>query len=595
MQFDPVTLEVIRNRLDVIAEEMQTTLVRSAHSTIIKEAADCSAAIFDTRAQLISQANGIPTHLGALSPALERICEEFPPEKMAAGDVFVMNDPYEGGQHLPDILIAVPVVVDSRVVALTCCMAHAQDIGGKSPGSTPTDATELYQEGLIIPPMKLYSDGQPNKTLFALIRKNVRIPNVVLGDIAAEVAANNTGRHRLLALFTEHGTDLVLSYVDELQRRAEAMTRQLIEQIPDGEYSFVDYLDNDGIDLDRRIRIQVKVIVEGTSLTVDFEGTSPQVRGPFNAVPSVALSGVRYVVRAITDPDLPNNAGCYRPISIRVPPRSIVNPAHPAAVNNRAVTLRRMIDAIMGALVQAIPDRITAANNGHPLMCSVGGWDPELQQRYVTSILTTGGMGARPTKDGIDVVHTDASNSRNVPVEVMETYFPLRAICWRQRDDSGGPGKWRGGLGLEYRIRVERGEALFSHRGERHYTAPWGLFGGGAGACSKTDVIRASGQIESVPSKGEIALREGDEIHFFTTGGGGYGDPLERSPSLVLADIQDRKVSPAVARDVYGVVRSADTENIDDEATAARRQSLAQQRGEVRWTYDRGGDLGRER
>ena len=592
---DPITLEVIRNRLDVISDEMEATLLRSAHSSVIKEGMDASAALFDRHARLIAQANALPVHLGSLGPAVARICEVFPPASMKQGDVFIMNDPYEGAQHIPDIIIVVPVIASGKVVALSGTMAHHQDMGGKSPGSTPQDSTEIFQEGLIIPPLRMYDAGEPNETLMAILKKNIRIPDTTLGDMGAQIAAGNTGCRRLMELIEEFGEATVVESMSMLQDRSESMTRALLDQIPDGDYAFTDYLDNDGIDLDKRLKIQVKISLRGTDFIADFEGTNKQVRGPFNGVPSVALSAARYVVRAITDPDIPNNEGCYRPIKLKLPNGSIVNPIHPAPVNSRSVTLRRMIDTMMGAMVQAIPDRVTAANNGHPLMCSIGGYDRKTGTRYVTSAIGTGGMGARPNKDGLECLQTDASNAMNIPVEATETYFPLRVNRWALRNDSGGVGKYRGGLGLEYFIEVLDGEVQVSHRGERHYTAPWGLFGGGPGALTQAVILRDGASTE-IPSKQEYVLRAGDRVEFYTTGGGGYSDPLERAIEAVVEDVIDGKVSSTAAKDSYGVVirRENDVLQADELATNTLRREKRATRGPISWTYDRGVALGRQ-
>jgi N-methylhydantoinase B len=592
---DPITLEVIRNRLDTISDEMEVTLLRSAHSSVIKEGMDASAALFDADAQLIAQANAAPVHLASLGPAVQRICEVFPPSTMKPGDVFLMNDPYEGAQHIPDIIIVVPVIASGKVVALSGTMAHHQDMGGKAPGSTPQDSTEIFQEGLILPPLKMYEEGRPNETLMSILKKNIRIPDTTLGDMDAQIAAGNTGRRRILELVDEFGLETAVSCMKMLQDRSEAMTRNLIEQIPDGDYVFTDYLDNDGVDLDKRLKIHAKITIRSSDFIVDFEGTNRQVRGPINGVPSVALSAARYVVRAITDPDIPNNEGCYRPISLKLPKGSMVNPRHPAPVKSRSVTLRRMIDTMMGATVQAIPDRVNAANNGHPLMCSIGGYDRKADRRYVTSIIGTGGMGARPTKDGVECVQTDASNAMNIPVEATETYFPLRVTRWALRNDSGGGGKFRGGLGLEYFLEVLDGEVQVSHRGERHYTAPWGLFGGCPGARTEAAILR-DGIPTEIPSKQEYTLRAGEKVEFRTTGGGGYGDPLERDIDAVLDDVMNGKVSLSAALEMYGVaIRTGNgVSKVDETATQGLRHEKRAARGPITWTYDRGGELGRE-
>ena len=311
MDIDPVLLEVLRNRLDTIADEMELTLLKSAASPIVKEGLDASAALFNVGGETIAQAAAIPIHLGALEFAAKRLVRAFPPEKMAAGDVFLLNDPYDGGTHLPDITVAVPVVADGRTIALSCSMCHHQDMGGRTPGSVPTDATELYQEGVIIPPTQLFQAGVLDENLFALLRRNVRIPEVFTGDLMAQVAAGRLGGTRLGEVCTRYGTDIVLGYIGELFARAETLTRRQIEAIPDGTFTFTDYLDNGGIDLDQPVKIAVAVTVRGSSMVFDFTGTSPQVRGPFNSVPASTLSAVYYAVRAISDPTIPNNCLLY--------------------------------------------------------------------------------------------------------------------------------------------------------------------------------------------------------------------------------------------------------------------------------------------
>ncbi len=594
MQIDPILLEVLRNRLDAIADEMEITLLKSAASPIVKEGLDASAALFDARGETIAQAAAIPIHLGALDLAAKRLVRAFPPEKMVEGDVFLLNDPYDGGTHLPDIVVVVPVFANGRVAALAGSMCHHQDIGGKTPGSVPTDATELYQEGLILPPCQLFRGGILDESLFALIRRNVRIPEVFAGDLMAQVAAGRLGGSRLEELFTQFGADPLLAYVDELFTRAEAMTRRHIEAIPDGTYTFVDYLDNDGIDLDRLVKIRVAVEVRSSSMTFDFTGTSPQVKGPFNAVPSSTLSAVYYAVRAITDPTIPNNAGCYRPVRVVLPPGSLVNPRPPAPVSCRTATIKRIADTILGAMVMALPDRIPAASSGTLLVMAFGGLDPRTGRPFVASELAAGGMGARPEKDGIDVVETDVSNCMNIPVEALEMNFPLRvrrAGLWR---DSAGAGQYRGGLGLEKVFEATATDITVSHRGERFATAPWGLFGGKPATNGRAVILRQDGSREEVPSKKMLTLHPGDQLWVYVSGGAGHGDPLERDPDRVLADVLDRKVSREAASEEYGLVLSGDARAVDHEATKELRARLRDARGPIHWVFDRGGSRGQE-
>ena len=331
--------------------------------------------------------------------------------------------------------------------------------------------------------------------------------------------------------------------------------------------------------------------VSGSELTVDFSGTDPQVNGPINCVPASTLSAVYYVVRAAIGRDMPKNAGCYRPVHLRLPERSVVNAGPPAAVNGRSIVVRRIVDCLLGALNQALPGKLPAASNGHPLVMSMGGIDPRDGHPYVTAEIGAGGMGARPNKDGIDTIQTDTSNAQNIPAEALELEFPIRVSRWRLRQDSGGAGRFRGGLGFEKRFEMLRGTARVSHRGERHRTAPWGLFGGGPGAQSKSLLSREGEAPIQIPSKLEFKIRPGDVLDVWTTGGGGYGDPLDRDPGRVLDDVLDGKVSREAARSEYGVV--IDGRDVDQPASVALRSELRRARGPIYWRYDRG-PLGRE-
>jgi N-methylhydantoinase B len=588
MATDLITLEVLRNKFDVISDEMEIALLKSAYSSIVKEGMDASAALFTTHGETIAQAASIPIHLGSLVPAVERILHAFPAEAMAEGDVYIMNDPYDGGSHLPDIVIVVPIIYQGATVALSTTMTHNQDVGGKTPGSVPTDATEIFQEGLCLPPLKFYERGEPNQTLHAILRKNVRIPDILMGDLHGQVAAGNVGAQRFIELLREYGTDTVLTVITELMDRAEVMTREKLSAIPDGSYTFADYLDNDGIDLDQRVMIQATVTIEGSDVSCDFTGTSPQVRGPLNCVPTAAIAGAYYVIRTITDPTIPNNSGCYRPIHLHLPEGSVVNPRPPAAVNARTATIIRIADVLHGALVQALPGKLPAASSGQLLVASFGGVDPRSGVPYVTSELGAGGVGARPTKDGIDVLEMGPSNCMNIPAEAIEMSYPLRIQHYGLRHDSGGAGRYRGGLGATKVFEAVDGEVVVSIRGERYFTPPWGLYGGQPAAAAQAWVERTDGGIDKIASKRVFTLYQGERLHVDTPGGGGYGDPLERDPDAVRQDVCDRRVTVHMAREQYGVVLEEPGLTIDHQATQQLRTSLRQQRGAITWVYDRG-------
>jgi N-methylhydantoinase B len=588
MATDPITLEVLRNKFDVIADEMEIALLKSAYSSIVKEGMDASAALFTAQGETIAQAASIPIHLGSLVPAVQRILREFPVDTMQAGDVYIMNDPYDGGSHLPDIVIAVPIIYQGHTVAVSTTMTHNQDVGGKTPGSVPTDATEIFQEGLRLPPLKFYEGGVPNRTLHAILQKNVRIPDILMGDLHGQVAAGNVGQQRFIELLQEYSTETVLSAIAELMDRAEAMTRERLSAIPDGSYTFADYLDNDGIDLEQRVTIQATVTIKGSEVYCDFTGSSPQVRGPLNCVPSAAIAGAYYVMRTVTDATIPNNSGCYRPIHLHLPEGTVVNPRPPAAVNARTATIIRIADVLHGALVQALPGKLPAAPSGQLLVASFGGIDPRRGTPYVTSELGAGGVGARPTKDGIDVLEMGPSNCMNIPAEAIEMSYPLRIRQYSLRPDSGGAGRYRGGLGATKVFEAVHGDVVVSIRGERYFTPPWGLYGGQPAAAAQAWVERADGRVEEIPSKRVFTLQQGERLYVDTPGGGGYGDALERDPEAVRQDVCDRRVSVRMAHELYGVVLEEPGCTVEQQATQRLRAALRQQRGAITWVYDRG-------
>jgi len=583
--FDPITLEVLRNRFDAIAAEIQLTLLRSAFSVILKEGEDCSAAIFNQRGEIIAQSTALPQHMGAFIPALARIMREFPPATMRPGDIYTMNDPHDGGTHLPDLIIAAPAIVDGGVVGFSVCLAHQEDFGGKVPGSMPTDSTEIYQEGLIVPPLKLHDAGRPDATLLKIIARNVRLPREVLGDIIAQISAVTVGCNRIADLCRSYGVETVLAYMDHLLDYAEARTRARIAAIPDGVYRFTDYMDNDGIDLDRRVPISIAISIDGSEAVVDYADTSPQVRGPINAPLSGALASVYFAFRCVTDPTIPNNHGCYRPIRVLVPDGCLLNPRPGAPVAIRAHTLKRAADTVLGALVQAVPNRVPAAPAGSISCVSFGGARPD-GSRFGLSDLTAGGAGARPTLDGVEVLDTDVSNCMNVPTEAIELSYPLRVLHYRLRRDGGGAGRMRGGTGIDRAVQVTSGEIVASYRSERHFTSPWGLFGGRAAPRWETSVIRADGTTETIPSKARLTLCAGDVLRVLSGGGGGYGNPAERLPEAVLTDVLDRKVSVEAARAEYGVaiengrIDEDDTQRLRD-MRRERDDNLVYDRGEV--------------
>ena len=537
---DPITSEVVRNKLEGIANEMQSTLFRSSFSPIVKEGLDASASLFTIDGETLAQAIALPFHLATLIPIVKKIIEEFQLDQMANKDIYIMNDPYMGGTHLPDIALVMPIFSGGELIAFSAAMTHHQDVGGMSPGSVPTNATEIFQEGIRIPPLKYSDKGVINDTLLKLLKLNVRLPDSFEGDLNAQIAACEIGRRRISDLEVRYGAKVLKSIFLDLLNRSESMTRQAIMALPDGTHSYFDYLDNDGIDLDKSIKIEVSVRIMGDSAEINFSGTDQQVRGPFNLMPSGAYAAAYFAVHAMTDPSIPTNGGCFRPIKLVLPPKSIVNPEEPAPVNARTSTMKRVAGCIIGALGQFVPERAPADAAGEMLLLAFGG-DRVDGTRYVVGELIASGSGASEGKDGVDVIETDGTNCMNLPVEALEMDVPIRVHKTELNTGSGGSGKFRGGLGLVREYEILHGTVVFTYRGERHNHPARGLMGGEPGGKAYSKIKRRDGKEIVIKSKTVETLKTGDQILVQTAGGGGYGCPTERPEHLQRNDIADRK------------------------------------------------------
>jgi N-methylhydantoinase B len=546
---DPITTEVIRNKLEGIANEMELTLLKSSFSPIVKEGLDTSASLFTVNAETLAQACAIPVHLATLIPTIQAMLRKYPLETMREGDAYILNDPYCGGTHLPDIAIMTPVFHRGRVIAMSATMTHHGDVGGYSPGSLPTNSTEIYQEGLRIPPLKFREAGEYNDTLVTLLRQNTRLPDTLMGDLNAQLAACNVGARRLQELADIYGADLLMAIFEELLDRSEIMTREALRKIPEGTYRYVDTMDNDGIDLDRPIRVEVAVTVKDGTISFDLGGTSAQVKGPMNCVPSGSQAAAYFAVRVLTDPTIPTNGGCFRPVRLNLPPGSLANPIEPAPVNARTSTIKRIATSMVSALAQVLPDRVGAPAAGTLLVVAFGGRQAD-GKRFIVGELIAGGSGAAAGSDGVGVVDTDASNCMNLPAEAMEMEAPIRLHRVALRRDSGGAGEFRGGLGVVREYEILADGVSFTHRGERHFSAAPGLEGGLPGASARSVIRRADGSEEIIPSKALTVLNKGDRVIVETPGGGGYGDPRRRA--RIAEDVADGKVSAEAAHAVYG-------------------------------------------
>lgn len=548
---DSVTLEVVRNACVAVAEEMNATLIRTSYSPNIKDRRDCSCALFDAGGEMISQAENIPVHLGAMPYSVAAAVEAFPPETLSEGDAVLLNDPFHGGAHLPDLTLVTPIFVDGEVAAFAANRAHHADIGGARAGSVAADSTEIYQEGLRIPPVRLYESGEPNEDVMTLVLANVRTPDERRGDLRAQHAANQTATERFRDLAARYGRDELTTVLEEIKDYSERRMRAEISALPDGTYEFEDVLDGDGHG-HNDLRIAVAVTVDGDEVTVDFAGTAEQIEGAINAPRAVTASATYYALRCVTDPDIPPNAGCYRPVTIEAPEGTIVNASPPAAVvgGNLEVS-QRATDAILGAFGREVPERGIAGCQGTMNNVTFGGTDPRTGEPYAFYETQGGGFGGRTGLDGMDGVHVHMSNTLNTPAEVLETAYPLRVVRYEYRADSGGVGAFRGGLGLRRDIEA-KGPTTFSLLADRRRHAPYGLAGGGSGAPGE-DYLRRDGETHRLDPKSTHELRLGDVVSIRTPGGGGYGDPADRDPDAVRRDVRLEKLTPQAAREAYGV------------------------------------------
>ena len=567
---DPVRIELLKNALTAIADEMAVTVVRTARSFVIKEALDFSTGLMDARGALIAQGLCLPLHMGSFPPTMRSILRDYG-DDIRPGDVFATNDPYlGGGTHLPDVYVFKPVFLDDELLGFAAAIGHQTDIGGRVPGGNACDNTEIYQEGVRIPPLRIFSNDEPDEVFFKMMRANVRVSEKVLGDIMATVAACRHGEKGLAALARRYGVDALKGYMEDLVEYAEELTRAELRSLPDGRWEFEDFLDDDGFQ-EEPIRIRVALTKEGDTLQADFAGTSPQVKGSINLPRSFTCSAAYACVRSVLDPSIPNNEGLFRPIDVRTEPGSFVDCTHPAPVAARGLGVMRVTDCLWGALARMLPEKVFACGVQGDYGVTIAGYRPG-GQPFVSLEFLFSGWGGRPEKDGIDGISSLAVNYANTPAEVVEVEQPLRIERYGFVPDTGGAGTHRGSLGMvrEYRL-VGADEALLQVRGDRQKFPPFGLYGGKPGALAAS-VINPDGDDPRVPpGKFMTTMAKGDVFRATLAGGGGWGDPLEREAGLVLDDVLNDKVSPACARRQYGVAIDAETMRVDEEATARLR------------------------
>jgi len=565
---DPIKLELVKNAVGSVVDEMVLTVVRVAYSSIMKDTMDISSAFCDNRGRLIAQGLSLPLHLGSIPDAMDAVIAEYG-DTLSPGDIVVLNDPYQGGMHLPDIFMFQPIFVQEHLLGYAVMVAHHNDMGGRVPGSSAADSTEIFQEGLQIPILKLYERNVLNTTLIKILERNVRVPRTVIGDLRAQEAACRIADRGMRELANKYGVQELESYFEALLDYSERESRRVISAIPDGQYHYVDHLDDDGIGLEP-VRVQVCLRISGDSLTADLTGSSDEVRGAINSTLSFAKSAVYFAIRSIMDSDAPNNAGFMRPIEVIAPKGCIFNPNRPRAVAARGVTGFRLIDAAMGALAIAIPDRPRAPGEGGTTSYSIAATKSDGSMVLFREAIM-GAWGAGQEREGIDGVANPAANISNAPIEVVENSAPVIVERYELVNDSGGAGQWRGGMSVLRQLRFTGRHATFQLRSDRRRFPPFGLHGGKAGAPSN-NLLFADNQWTQMPTKFTTQLLEGQVFRHTTAGGGGFGDPLNRDPERVLEDVRQGRVTAAGASQAYGVVIDMALWRVDAQATETLRQ-----------------------
>jgi len=557
MSIDPITLEIMSNGLKSIMDETYIALMKSAYSTNIKERHDHSTAIVDPTGRLIVQAeNSLAIHIGSMMGLMTALLAKMPLSDVKEGDIFISNDPYAaGGSHLPDVNMAMPVFAEGKLVCFMCNIAHHADIGGITPGSM-AGGTEIYQEGTRIPVIRLFKGGELLTDVMDLLLLNARVPEERRGDYFAQVAACRLGVRRMGEMISARSVALVEAAFDEIIRRTRERLTEALTRIAPGEYSFEDVMDDDGVGT-TNIPLKLKVTVpphgSGRKVMFDFTGTGPQVKGNINSTPTVTLAGVLYSLKALLDPDVPNNQGLIDLVDIHAPLGTLINAKFPAAVAARANTAQRIVDVVIGALAPAIPEAAVGAANGANTTAVFFGHDPRHNRDYVYLETLGGGFGGRFSKDGKDGVQVHITNTSNLPVESIEMEYPLLVESYGFVENSGGAGKHRGGLGLRRVVKPVGHTMTFSGQGERFVNRPWGIFGGGSGGTGKFVKLSGNEQVELPTKPANLLIKENEAVVVETPGSGGYGKPTERDKAAIENDYLSGKFSRDFIKQNYGV------------------------------------------
>jgi N-methylhydantoinase B len=576
---DPITEELFRNSIAALGDEMVLTIYRTAYSGVLKNIMDYSAALCDAKGRLAAQGLALPGHLCSIPVALQAVLRHFG-DDIAEGDILINNDPYDGGMHLPDIFIFKPLFANGKPVAYAATICHHTDVGGRVPGSNASDSTEIYAEGLRIPPLKLYERGKPNTTLLRMIDRNVRLPGRVLGDIRSQLAACEIAARGMTDLVARYGADSVVTLMNATMDYSERLTRHCLSELPDGEATFTDWIDDDQIDVGKPIPLVCTVRKHGDAMEVDWTGSARQVKGAINNTWSYTAAMSFTAVKSVLSINMPNNDGVFRPIKVIAPPGTITHGKLPAACAARGLTGFRGVDCCFGALAKLYPERVIAASEGGNTGITIGGYDAALRPFIYVDFLS-GAWGGRPWADGLDGNTSMFANMASFSVEVIEAENPLEVLDYEFVPDTGGAGKFRGGMSQRKTWRMLADEGVLQVRADRQTHRPYGLYGGGPGAAGRNMLDPGLPTEQKLHAKLTMTLRRGQLFRHELPGAGGWGDALERDLALVAKDLRDGLVTIEGAARDYGVVAHGDPPEIDGAATETLRTKLRITRGRL--------------
>lgn len=572
MEINPIRRELIRNALVTIADNMIVTVIRTSRSTVVKNNLDFSTSICDSDGIMVAQGLSLPSHLGATMPALRGCMEQYG-DDIHPGDILISNDPYSGASHLNDIFMFKPVYKDGKRVVFLSIILHHTDMGGRVPGGNASDSSEIFQEGLRIPPNKIMEGGKLNDGLIRLMTANVRVSDKVMGDVRAQIAALHVAEREMNKLLDEYETDELRAYMTDLVEHGEQLARASIAALPDGEAEFTDWNDDDGTG-HGPVKLHVKLTKKGDSFRADFTGTSEQTSGALNPNFWFTAACTYAAIRTVLDQDIPNNAGFYRPIDVYAPPGTFVNPQFPAPVGARGQAGYRVRALVLGCLAKLFPGRLPACPGGSEFAIVFAGYEKDRKPFLFLEFHNMTGHGGGPHRDGQDAGPYCLGNVANSPIEVIEAENPLLIEEYAFIPDTGGVGKYRGALGISRQYRLLAETATVQVRSDRHKHQPWSLFGGGGGAFGRS-ILNPGPDQQTMPSKFIRTMNKGQVFRTEMPGSGGYGNPLERDPSAVEEDVRQQKITFEHAAEVYGVVIDPETGALDSSATSAKRSALA--------------------